>query len=172
MYQQGRPERTEMDKKTAARRSADLWTEQNRIINQTYKRLGLIPSHVEIIYMLQSLEKPTQKMLCDRTLYPKQTVHNIIVEFIKRGWITLEENPDDLREKFIRVLPRGEKEMAEVVQPIWDMERKSWDEVGLDKLDEHFARQEEYLLHLRANFEELILSCDEIRKKNQDQRPK
>ena len=161
-----------MDKRTAARRSADFWTEQNRIINQSYKRLGLIPSHVEIIYMLQSLERPTQRMLCDRTLYPKQTIHNIIVEFMKRGWVTLEENPEDLREKFIRVLPKGEKEMAEVVQPIWDMERESWSEVGLEKLDEFFSLEEEYLKHLRANFEKLADSCEEICRKNKEQRPK
>lgn len=54
----------------------------------------------------------TQKEICDRTLESKQIVSSIVRNLLADGYVTLEENADDRRNKTVRMTKNG-REYAE-----------------------------------------------------------
>ncbi len=82
----------------------------------------------------------TQKLICEESHYPKQSVNLIVKSFLQAGYITLEELPADRRNKRIVLTAKGQDYAARTVAPLW-------------KIDEDAARhltapQREELLRL------------------------
>ena len=56
--------------------------------------------------MLNKGERPSINDIAELTGTPRQTISRWVSHHVKRGWIQLESNPDDAREKYIRATDR------------------------------------------------------------------
>lgn len=76
---------------------------------------------LEIIY--HSPNRCTQKHICERSLYTKQTVNMIVASFWRQGYVRLEEIAADRRNKQIRLTEKGRAHAEKLFQPLWELEQ-------------------------------------------------
>lgn len=80
------------------------------------KSVGLSYTSLNILSTLYHTENCTQKMLCENCFLPKQTVNAVVTSFYKKGWVRLEELPEDRRNKVIRFTPEGRAEADRLLE--------------------------------------------------------
>lgn len=99
--------------------------EWNAAYEDYARSVGLSYTSLSVLSALYGTEKCTQKMLCERCFLPKQTVNTTITAFYKKGWIRLEELPEDRRNKTIHFTPEGQKMADEIVRRVHESELQS-----------------------------------------------
>lgn len=92
----------------------DYLQEWNAMYEEYAKSVGLSYTSLQILELIYDSEECTQKMLCEKTFLPKQTVNTIITAFYKKGIVRLAELPEDRRTKTVSFTPGG-KEYAEKI---------------------------------------------------------
>lgn len=89
------------------------------------RSVGLSYTSLNILSALYGMENCTQKMLCESCFLPKQTVNTTITAFYKKGWVRLEELPEDRRNKTIHFTPEGQAAADEIMQRVRESELRS-----------------------------------------------
>lgn len=103
------------------REKADMLNQQWHLLNKFYeeyaKSIGFTFSSLNVLCIISKVEQCTQKIICERTYLPKQTVNNIITSFYKQELIYMVELPEDRRTKTIHLTDKG-LEVANKVLPV------------------------------------------------------
>ena len=94
------------------------------------RSVGLSYTSLSILSALYGTENCTQKMLCERCFLPKQTVNTVVTAFYKKGWIRLEELPEDRRNKTIHFTPEGQAAADKILQSVRESELKAMGELS------------------------------------------
>lgn len=136
------------------REKADMLNQQWHLLNKFYeeyaKSIGFTFSSLNVLCIIYNVEKCTQKIICERTYLPKQTVNNIITSFYKQNLISLVELPEDRRTKTIHLTEEGLKVAQKVLPVISNAEENAM---------KQFSEEEaEMLLKLLHRY---VLSCKE-----------
>lgn len=94
------------------------YAEYAKSVGFSYTSLSLL----EAIY-----EEPncTQKQLAEICFLPKQTVNAVITSFLKKGWVKLEELPEDRRNKTVNLTELGMKKAMEIMTKTHEIEFKA-----------------------------------------------
>ncbi len=88
----------------------------NRVYEDFARSVDVPYTTLEILNYITQIQNCTQKILCERTFLPKQTVNNVITSFYKQGFVELRELPTDRRNKTIHLTKKG-KEYADKFIP-------------------------------------------------------
>jgi DNA-binding MarR family transcriptional regulator len=83
-------------------------------IGEVYEKLakmhGLTSSSLFVLQIIhQYPEQCTQHFICEKLLYPKQTVNTILDAFERKGYIFKKVAPWDKRSKYILLTPDGQQ---------------------------------------------------------------
>lgn len=90
------------------------------------KSVGLTYMSLTVLQIICYAEKPcTQKEICLQSHYNKQIVNAIVRGFFDKGYIRFEEVPDDRRNKYVLLTESGKKFADEILQPLWEIEKKA-----------------------------------------------
>lgn len=81
----------------------------NRVYEDFARSVDVPYTTLEILNYITQIEECTQKVLCERTFLPKQTVNNVVTSFYKQGLVELRELPSDRRNKTIHLTEKGKK---------------------------------------------------------------
>ena len=74
-----------------------------------------------VLFMVKEFSSAcTQRFICDKLMYPKQTVNTILDAFEKQGYITKQIAPTDKRSKYILLTDAGH---AYADRMIYDMQQ-------------------------------------------------
>lgn len=92
--------------------------EWNASYEEYARSVGLSFTGLSILSALYKTENCTQKILCEQCFLPKQTVNAAVTAFYKKGWVRLEEMPEDRRNKTIRFTEEGKTEAERIVSKI------------------------------------------------------
>ena len=96
-----------------------LWRELTSSYSEYAKAVGMSYSSLFALNVIFDNPKTcTQKLICEVTFLPKQTVNAIITGFLKQGLITLTESATDRRNKFIHLTKQGKKYAEGVIPQI------------------------------------------------------
>lgn len=93
------------------------------------KKYGLTFNALMIFYLIDESENITQKQICDALHLQKSTVHSILLDFTKRGYVTLIEG-NNKKEKFIAVTQTGGKHFQKILEETYQMEKNVLDSLG------------------------------------------
>ena len=116
---------------------------------ETYaKSAGLSYTSLSIMSEIYEKGTCTQKELAESCLLPKQTVNAVITSFLKKGWVRLEELPEDRRTKTVMFTEAGKEKAAAIMSRVIKSEHEA-----MSRLTE---QQRESLLALTKLF---IESC-------------
>lgn len=82
--------------------------EQYALYDDYAKKNGILMKTLLVLNALYySKDGMTQKEICQRTFNSKQTVNLIIKNLLQEGYIIIEEDPEDKRNKFVRMTDEG-----------------------------------------------------------------
>lgn len=94
-----------------------IWRELTNLYGTCARAVEMPFSSLYVLYIIYANnETCTQKMICEETFYPKQTVNAIIRGFWKDGFIRQTEISTDRRTKTIHLTESG-KAFAETIIP-------------------------------------------------------
>lgn len=86
-----------------------------------------------ILYTLNDYKVCTQKQICDWWALPKQTVHGILIDFEKKGYITITANEDNKRERLIAFTDSGINYASSILDKLLVMEENAMINLGEEK---------------------------------------
>lgn len=82
--------------------------EQYALYDEYAKKHGLLMKTLLVLNALYyAKDGMTQKEICQRTFNSKQTVNLIIKNLLQGGYITIEEDPEDKRNKLVKMTESG-----------------------------------------------------------------
>lgn len=97
-------------------RFTEKWQSLERVYDEYAKSKGLTYMSLtvlEIIY--DNSDRCTQKLICERSMYTKQSVNAIVKVFWEQGYIELKEERDDRRNKRILFTEKGRAYADEII---------------------------------------------------------
>ena len=130
-----------------------LLHEWNAAYEEYAKSVGFSYTTLSILSALYEKPDCTQKELAESCFLPKQTINAAITSFLKKGWVTLEELPEDRRNKTVKFTEEGLARASEIMLKVRESEF-----TAMGKLTE---KQRETLIDLTKTY---ILSCKEAMK--------
>ena len=83
-----------------------------------------------ILYTLNDYKKCTQKQICEWWALPKQTVHGILLDFEKKGYITITASTKNKRERLIAFTENGEIFASSILNRLYQMEENAMHKLG------------------------------------------
>lgn len=89
------------------------------------KKHGLNYNALVILYTLYDYKGCTQKQICEWWALPKQTVHGILVEYEKKGIITITDSIEDKRERIVNYTEEGMKYASSILEQLHQMEENA-----------------------------------------------
>lgn len=96
------------------------------------KSVDLSFTSLAILSAIHRTEKCTQKLLAEQCFLPKQTVNAVITSFYKRGWVELQELPEDRRNKTVHLTETGWAEAEHILQKVWQCEQSAMSQLTED----------------------------------------
>ncbi len=135
-----------------------IWRELTSAYGEYAKAVGM--SYGSLFALNVIFDNPktcTQKLICEVTFLPKQTVNAIITGFLKQGLITLVESEADRRNKFIHLTRQGKKYAEGIIPSIGKAENDAMrrlDETQRSALLENAACYNRHFReYIRRNYE-------------------
>ncbi|MCC0673930.1 winged helix DNA-binding protein [Clostridioides sp. ES-S-0145-01] len=92
-----------------------------------------------ILYTLDEYKVCTQKQICEWWALPKQTVHGILMEFEKKGYINISSNSENKRERLVSFTKSGKQFTDSILEPLHSMEEKAIEKLGDEKWNQLIA---------------------------------
>lgn len=103
-------------------RQVSQFCEEYHVINMVYedyaRTLDISYTSLQILTIIMSTKECTQKVICEKTFLPKQTVNAVVTGFYKKGIIELREMPSDRRNKTIHLTEEGTKYAGQIIPQI------------------------------------------------------
>ena len=115
-------------RKTMARLSNAL-NQVNTSYSIIAKQYGLTYNTLMALYMIEEGEGITQKNICDALYLSKSTVHSMLGDLIKKGYVLLGEG-DNKKEKYILFTPEGNTFFAQIRKTTDSFEREVLEFIG------------------------------------------
>lgn len=121
-----------------------------RKINHTYEiwsaAHGLTLYEMQIYYVMleKETEQITQKELCKKLDAPKTSISSMIKRQLKTGYIEMNTNPENKREKIISLTESGKMFAKELIQPLFQYEEETASMINEKELDTAIKIQNQF----------------------------
>lgn len=109
-----------------------LISQINGMSNSWAQEHGINPYKLKPLYALYLEPGITQKKISETCAIPKQTVSNAIRELKAKGYVILENDAKDKREKHIVLTESGKRYLMEMIAPAAEMENRIIARMGRD----------------------------------------
>lgn len=106
-----------------------------------------------ILYTLDDYKSCTQKQICQWWALPKQTVHGILLDFEKKGYIAITANKKNKRERFITLTDSGKEFACSILEPLYKMEENAMEKLGSELRDHLIQSNTRYYKLLKEEIE-------------------
>ena len=87
------------------------------------KSVGLSYTSLCILNAIYESDGCTQKQLCSLCFLPKQTVNAAVTGFYDKGWLRMQELPEDRRNKALHLTELGRSEAGRILQNLQECGR-------------------------------------------------
>ncbi len=115
------------------------------------KSVGLSYTSLCIINAIYETDGCTQKQLCSLCFLPKQTVNAAVTGFYDKGWLRMQELPEDRRNKALHLTELGRSEADRILQNLQECDR-----IAMGSLTES---EQEQLLSLTRRYMSACISA-------------
>lgn len=147
--------------------------EQIKLVNQALSgtldlyRIWAKKNHLNynslvVLYTIDEHGGCTQKLICDSWALPKQTVHGILQEFEKQGYITISASPLSKKERLVTYTESGKEFAASVLSGLHQMEERAMEALGDEQRGRLISSNTEYYRLLKKEIAHGTLISKEI----------
>ena len=109
------------------------------------RSVGLNESCLSVLSVICAHDSCTQTMLKEMWSLPKQTVYTAVTFFLKKGWIQMDDMPDDRRNKTIHLTKKGKKEAGSIVKAVRGSEEQAMSDLSRSEQKQLLALTERYV---------------------------
>jgi DNA-binding MarR family transcriptional regulator len=102
----------------------------NKLYEEYAKSVNISYTSLIILILITRVETCTQKLICEQTFLPKQTVNSVITAFYREGYVELKELPTDRRNKTIHLTEEGKKFADKIVPKLREAEYKAMESLS------------------------------------------
>lgn len=106
-----------------------IWAKKNQLNYNT----------LLVLYTLDDLKECTQKEICNWWALPKQTVHGILLDLQKNGYVKLVTSEKNKRERIVSLTPSGQEYANSHLTTLYLLEETAMQKMG-EELQEQFIR--------------------------------
>lgn len=100
-------------------RVTEKWNSIDRLSEEYARAVGLTPMSLAVLAVIyENQENCTQKLICKRSQFNKQSVNMIVKSFLEQGYVELEEIKSDRRNKQVKLSENGKKYAKQTVDPL------------------------------------------------------
>ncbi len=99
-----------------------------QIYSEMAKKLIIKDDMLSLLYALDDGKPHTQSDICHSWDIPKTTINTIVQECKERKLLTLEENPENKKEKYLRITDYGKIFSNEILKSIYTIEDRAYRE--------------------------------------------
>lgn len=124
-----------MDIESKSRAFCNAWQGLSVIYDDYARKSGISYNSLYILNAILYTENCTQKLICEKTLLPKQTVNNVITKFLKNGYIKLQEFPENRRIKTIHLTQKGQQYANSLIPHIHEADCKAMNALTEEQQD-------------------------------------
>lgn len=96
------------------------------------KKCGLSYNGLMVFYVIEEYGKCTQKKISEILQLSKSTVHSILLDFVKNGYVVLNTEESNKKEKLIKLTQKGEIYVKEVMDKVHKVEIEAMKKLGED----------------------------------------
>ena len=125
--------------------------EWNASYEEYAKSVGLSYTSLCILNAIYETDGCTQKQLCSLCFLPKQTVNAAVTGFYDKGWLRMQELPEDRRNKALHLTELGRSEAGRILQNLQECDR-----IAMGSLTES---EQEQLLSLTRRYMSACISA-------------
>lgn len=143
-------------------RFIDKWRALGHIHEEYAKSRGLTLMAfmvLEIIYM--NPDCCTQKLICEQSLYAKQSVNAIIRTFWVQGYVVLNVDERDRRNRTIVLTEKGQKYADKIIGEYLTVEKEAMENLSGDQWDQLVELAKTFAEHFSAGITKLIQASEE-----------
>lgn len=133
-----------MDLDAKMRAFCGAWQSLSAIYVEYARKTGVSYNSLYILNAIQQTENCTQKLICEKTRLPKQTVNNVITAFYKSGYIELLEWPENRRIKTIHLTEKGRQYADTFLPHIHQADRAAMESLTEEEQDTLLRLMEKY----------------------------
>ncbi|SHK83966.1 DNA-binding transcriptional regulator, MarR family [Anaerocolumna jejuensis DSM 15929] len=113
--------------KESIRQYYEVYFEISAVYEKLAKMHGLTSASLFVLQEIyENQGQCTQRLICDRLLYPKQTVNTILDSFEKKGYILKQVADFDKRNKYIQLTESGIKYADSILADMLYLEEESF----------------------------------------------
>ena len=127
------------------------WQSISVIYEDYARKSGISYNSLYILNAIQQTENCTQKLICEKTLLPKQTVNNVVTAFYKSGYIELLEWPENRRIKTIHLTEKGRQYAETLIPHIHQADRAAMESLTKEEQDTLLRLMETYVSVFRKS---------------------
>ena len=95
----------------------DAWHALTAVYDAYARSRGSTYSELQVLRFIAGMEDCTQKMICEKTLLPRQTVNSIVGGFVRKGLVQAQVRDADRRTKALVLTERG-RQYAQGIFPV------------------------------------------------------
>ncbi len=129
--------------------------EWNASYEEYAKSVGLSYTGLFLLTTLYETENCTQKLLSEKCFLPKQTVNAVVTAFYKKGWLRMQELPEDRRNKTLHFTEVGIAEAERILQRVYKSEQAAMSELSPEEQQCLVSLTRRYVTACRIQMEEL-----------------
>ena len=138
---------------TEWKRYYTLWRECNLMYEEWSKEQGLSMNGYLILYSFyDEADNPTQKLISQKWMIPKQTVNTILKDYMQRGFIETVSMEEDKRNKILKLTESGKAYADEIIGKLREKELYVMQKLGIKNIVEMNDIMEKFI----------GLFCDEV----------
>ena len=136
----------------------DFWFGTTNLYENWAKKYGLTNISLFVLETIYDLNgRCTAKDICERLLFPKQTVNSILKRFTESGWIVLQIAQQDKRNKVISLTPAGMRYADDILEKLYRLEEKAMQKLSTQEREEMKKQNAKFLHMLQQAMEEQML---------------
>lgn len=109
-----------------------VYSKTNAAYGKWAKKQGLSYNSLMMLYIMEGKASCTQKFICEELMLPKSTVHSILLDYIRKGYMQLQVSPDSKKEKRVVLTDAGKAFSADILSRLHAMEIKAMEKLGPD----------------------------------------
>lgn len=123
--------------------------ELEAIYDDYARTIGISYTTLFILNLISQYEDCTQKIICEKTMLPKQTVNNVIKKLLDQGYIQLETFHENQKTKKITFTENGKQYAEPLIQHIQTAECEAMNHFSKSHQKEFIKLMKQYVLKFR-----------------------
>ena len=122
----------------------DIRQHLETIYDDYARTVGISDTTLFVLYLIRQYEECTQKIICEKTMLPKQTVNNVIKKLIEQGHVRLEPLRTNQKTKKIVFTESGKQYAKPLLEHIQIAESEAMNQFSKSQQEEFIKLMKMY----------------------------